>query len=121
MIQQTMNDLQQAIISMDLGSVEVTIDQLQAANHLQQGRAVVLINPPSIEPIAGDVYEMQFSIIVAAGPFDRPLRATETMAPVVEELINSPLMPERATPQTFESFEGRQYPCYVLTITTDSD
>lgn len=121
MIKETMQDMVSFIETLKLADVHVTANALQAANHLQQGRAVVLVNPPAIEPISGGVYQMQFSIIVAAGPFDKPDRATEELTPLVTELMISSLMPERATPQTFESFEGRNYPCYVLTCTTETD
>lgn len=121
MITNTIQHMVDFITGLHIPDLHVTANAIEATNHLNHNRAVAYVNPPAIEPAAGGVYEMEFSVIVAAGPYDKPDRATDALDPIVTELMTGSLMPERATPQTFESFDGRHYPCYVLTCTTDTD
>lgn len=120
MISERIIEIEEHLTGLGLGAL-VTTDQRRAASTLHSGRPVVVINPPQVTVAAAGVYEFEFSVIVAAAPFDNAQRATAALDPIVLGIMESVLAPSGADPSTFETFEGRPYPCYVLNCTTYSE
>lgn len=121
MITEAMNDILAHIDSLNLG-VAATAHQGTAANELNQGRPVIVLTPPRVTPLTKITGDFEWSVIVAAGPSNDPLKATEAMDPILLELMDdSVLTPTEAQPNVFQTIQNANYPCYVLTCATQHD
>lgn len=92
------------------------LDPIKAGNDLDAGRAVAIVQPPRIDYQTYTLADVEWSVVVAAGPSADYLRAWARMDAIVEA-IRVPLGIDSAEPSAYRTAGGKEYPAYLVKLT----
>lgn len=97
-------------------STHVTTEPGTAVGALADGKAVAILQPPSLEFPTWDNTTAEWELYLAAGPFQDARAAWGVLDDLIHKLA-TPLALESAKPANFSVPSGTDYPAYVLTFT----